>query len=143
MKKSITIYALCCAGLTILSPAFADETSSVRVTFTGLPSTDGVLFASLCDEAGYPERDCHNSRITLGADTVTHEWMDIPKGLFGVTALHDENNNGRMDFKFYGPPAEAWGASNNPPPRMGPPRWRDIEFELQDGPVELVINMRR
>lgn len=126
-----------------LSMARADTTTTrVSITLVGLPSDEGVVYVGLCDAAGWETFECANARLEPDPDGVVHVWRDVEPGVYGVTVLHDENRNGRMDFNFYGAPEEKWGSSNNPPPRMGRSKWEDVRFEVGADPVSLTIRMQ-
>lgn len=57
-------------------------------------------------------------------------FKDLPQGTFAVTVLHDENNNGKMDKKFFGMPKEGYGASDNPKKKMRAPNFNEAKFSL-------------
>ena len=112
------------------------------VTITNVPNTNGVVGIIACREATYLQSQCAygvTEPAEVGEMVMIIEGID--PGEWGVLALHDENENGSLDFKWYGPPSEAYGASNNPPPRMGPARWEDIFFTVEDADVELEITL--
>ncbi|MEL7488278.1 MAG: DUF2141 domain-containing protein, partial [Pseudomonadota bacterium] len=50
-------------------------------------------------------------------------------------------DNRKLDFKWYGPPSEAYGASNNPPPRMGAARWDDIVFTVDEAGATISVRL--
>ena len=116
--------------------------SSVTIELSGLESREGVVFVGLCTEAEYETFDCNNAMLKPDPDGVRHTFSDIAPGIYGVTVLHDANENGRMDFNFFGAPKEQWGASNNPPPRMGRSKWADVAFEVGAQPITLNIRMQ-
>ena len=56
--------------------------------------------------------------------------------------MHDENGNGKMDSNFLGIPLEGYATSNNVPHSMiGPPRYKDAEFEIRETPAIVQIKM--
>ena len=59
-----------------------------------------------------------------------------------VSVMHDENGNGKMDGNFLGIPLEGYATSNNVPHSMiGPPRYKDAEFEIRETPAIVQIKM--
>ncbi|MEL7296587.1 MAG: DUF2141 domain-containing protein [Pseudomonadota bacterium] len=135
--KSIALLAL-----SLVTALSAQEPSSVSVQLEGLPSTNGVVYVGLCTQSGWETFDCANAMLEPSPDGVIYVWEDVAPGTYGITVLHDENRNGKMDFDFFGAPKEKWGSSNNPPPRMGRSLWKDVAFEVTDSPVTLTINMQ-
>ena len=141
--KSRTVAHLSMLAAFALSIAKADPaTTTVSITLSGLPSTEGVVYVGLCDEAGWERFDCANAQLTPDPNGVVHVWTDVTPGTYGITVLHDANRNGKMDFNFFGAPEEKWGSSNNPPPRMGRSKWQDVKFEVGAAPVTLNIRMQ-
>jgi uncharacterized protein (DUF2141 family) len=46
--------------------------------------------------------------------------------------VHDENDNKKMDTNFIGIPKEDFGCSNNATGFMGPPKYEDAKFMLEE-----------
>ena len=55
---------------------------------------------------------------------------ELPAGRYAVSVYQDVNGNGKLDMGLLGVPKEPVGASNNPKPRMGPPRFEDCAFMM-------------
>lgn len=69
--------------------------------------------------------------------------LDLPAGTYAVSVYEDTNGNHTLDHNFLGIPREPVGASNNPAPRLGPPRFSDCSFELGAAPKTIDINLVR
>jgi len=128
------------AGLAMGGPEAT--AGDLTVTVENVPNTKGVMAVGLCSEAAYETFDCEK---WLGEDAeagaMTFVFEDVTPGRWAVTALHDENENNKLDFRWYGPPKEAYGSSRNPPPRMGPARWDDIALEVGEDDMEISITL--
>lgn len=116
--------------------------ATLTVTIENVPSDKGVMAVGVCTEDQYLQEKCSYT----GADPAKTGAMlfvfeDVVPGRYGISALHDKNENGKLDFKWYGPPKEGYGASNNPPPRMGPPKWEDIVFEIAEEDMSISIKL--
>jgi uncharacterized protein (DUF2141 family) len=57
---------------------------------------------------------------------------DIPAGRYAVQAFHDENDNHRVDRALFGIPKEGVGFSNDAPIGLGPPKWADAAFAINN-----------
>jgi uncharacterized protein (DUF2141 family) len=68
---------------------------------------------------------------------------DLPSGNYAVSVYEDLNGNHKLDHNFLGLPREPVGASNNPPARMGPPRFHNCSFHLGKHPKQITIVMVR
>ncbi|MEM8546724.1 MAG: DUF2141 domain-containing protein [Pseudomonadota bacterium] len=143
MRNKTPTLLTCAALALVASPGVAEDAGgAVTVTLTGLPSTEGRVYVGLCDAAGWETFKCMNAMLTPDPDGVTHTWDNVAPGTYGITVLHDENGNGKMDFNFFGAPKEKWGSSNNPPPRMGRSKWEDVQFTVADADLTLTIRMQ-
>jgi len=64
---------------------------------------------------------------------------ELPPGKYAVTVYEDLNGNHKLDHNLIGIPREPVGVSNNPPSRMGPPRFNECAFRL--GQTAQTINI--
>lgn len=120
-------------------------TATLVVVATGLESDRGAVLFHLARTREQFEDDAPGFRggeaaPRGGRAAVT--FSDLPPGAYAVKLFHDENGNGKLDFAFYGPPAERIGYSNGARARFGPPRWDDARFGLEPAGVTLEIPVR-
>jgi uncharacterized protein (DUF2141 family) len=59
----------------------------------------------------------------------------MPPGVYGVSAFHDEDKDGKLDTNFVGYPTEEYCASNNARNLMSAPSWKDASFGYRGGTV--------
>ncbi|MGF1607398.1 MAG: DUF2141 domain-containing protein [Rhodothalassiaceae bacterium] len=127
--------------LTSLMPCA--QAATLTVTVENVPSDDGRLLVYICDEGGYKEQVCKTrSSVPAQPGRITLAIEDVSAGQWGLWVLHDKNDNGKMDFRWFGPPKEAYGNSNNPPPRRGPAYWEDIVFDVVEEDLALSIRLK-
>ncbi|MDG3581659.1 DUF2141 domain-containing protein [Galbibacter pacificus] len=67
------------------------------------------------------------------------QFTNVQPGEYAIVALHDENNNKRMDFDTGGMPMESYGMSNNEM-TYGPPQFSDAKFIVEN--KDLALNIR-
>jgi uncharacterized protein (DUF2141 family) len=77
------------------------------------------LCRAICRSIGIPQGD----RSSLCQAELSVEFADLPYGSYGISAFHDENQDGKLNT-FLGVPREGVGFSNNPILRPG------ISFEV-------------
>ena len=145
MQKFVSLSCVIAAAFAL--PAMSDTDAkpgvAITVTYEGIPASKGHLITGLCaDEKSYEVYDCENAMLEAKAGSLTHTFLDVKPGTYAVTALHDQNDNFKMDFKFWGPPKEKWGNSRNPLPRMGPALWKDIVFTVGDEDISMTVQMQ-
>jgi len=65
----------------------------------------------------------------------------LPAGDYAVVAVHDANDNGKLDTGFLGFGAESYGYSNNVHPWFGRPDFDDTKIRLDEDSVVVEIDM--
>jgi len=116
-----------------LSQAHAYAVCTLRIHVDGLRNSKGnigsVIFTT---PDGWPEDTSKAFRvgpapIAAGERQGTAVWNDLPSGIYGVAAIHDENSNAKLDKNLFGIPKEGFGFANNPHVgwvrRRSTPRW--------------------
>lgn len=116
--------------------------SSIEVRIEGLRNTRGTL--RLClnqSRAHYP--DCSGDpgarKASIPATARNHIFANLRPGTYVITAMHDENDNGRLDT-IVGIPREGFAFSNNPSVSFGAPRFERVRFSI--GPARALVRLR-
>ena len=122
-----------------------ESENAIRVHTEGLHSDRGQVVCALFGAADdFPKRiDRAFARVAaqITSGRATCEFQRVPAGVYAVSVFHDENLNGRLDTNWLGIPREGVGASNNPKPRMGPPKFAAAEFQHSGASVDVEIIM--
>ena len=145
LRQFIRILALpvLCGALWILpsatSTAQTPHNTKLTVRITGIRNAQGNLLVNLRRDANtvVAARSLSINPRTLTAETT---FDDLPQGEYGVSVIHDENQNGQLDFEPMGMPLEGYGHSNNPSKREGPPSFDETKFTL--GPSAVAIEIK-
>ncbi len=113
----------------------------------GLRSTRGKILAYVWNQGdGFPSEKQKTLKIAEVAIRGGQAEVDVEvpasETRLAVSVMHDENGNGKMDSNFLGIPLEGYATSNNVPHSMvGPPRYKDAEFEIRGTPAIVQIKM--
>lgn len=147
MKTKLQFTTLIIASALALTVPLA-MAADLTVTVSDLRSTKGDLLVSVVDsEAGWNNQAKPVAAEKLavadkiGNDKSLQVKFTLPAGKYAVQVLHDENENGKMDFNNLGIPAEGHGASNNPVV-MRRPLFSETVFELKESPAAIVVQMQ-
>ena len=122
-----------------------EQTGEIKVTISGIRNETGNIKISLFDrEDPFPEN--HEQAVgriiaEIEGSIASAVFKGIPYGEYAISVMHDENNNFILDSNWLGIPREGYGASNNPAPRMGPPRYDDARFSFRQPEITLTIKM--
>jgi uncharacterized protein (DUF2141 family) len=146
MKTKLHVIAMILAGT--LAVASVAEAADLTVTVSDLRNTKGDLLLSVVDsEAGWNQQaQPVAAEKVVVADKVTKDnslqfKFTLPAGKYAIQVLHDENQNGKLDFNSMGIPAEGHGTSNNPVV-MRRPNFSETVFELKESPTEIVVRLQ-
>ncbi len=115
-------------NLTVSVSGLKNDTGFVQI---GLFNSDGTFLKTIYKGI--------SSEIKSKGATVT--FLNIPKGVYAISAYHDQNKNGKLDMNFMGIPKEAIACSNNAKGFMGPPKYADAKFTItKDTKLEIKFN---
>jgi uncharacterized protein (DUF2141 family) len=142
----MTLRAVLALAAAITTSGFAvAEGESMTVRLNGIEHDRGTVRVALfSDPKTFRKADqaYAGKKVPASAGTVTVEFDEVPAGQYAVMAYHDENGNGELDLRFGMMPIEGYGLSNNPKV-MGPPSFKDSQFEVPgDKPSEIDIDIR-
>ncbi|QEE30099.1 DUF2141 domain-containing protein [Terriglobus albidus] len=118
-------------------------TSKLTVQVAGARNSKGqIAIALFHDGAGFPadkSKAFRTLQVKIDPQTLSAQVMlnDLPPGVYAVSVFHDENLNGQLDKNVFGIPKEGYGASNNPKRSMGPPKFAEAKFQL-DQPEKVI-----
>jgi uncharacterized protein (DUF2141 family) len=116
--------------------AQSTNTGTLTVRVVGAGNASGEIRVALFQNAqGFPgdgSRAYRTKTVPVNTHTLSAEvaFTSIPQGVYAVSVFQDENGNGKLDKNFAGIPKEGYGASNNPPRKMGPPTFDEAKFSV-------------
>lgn len=132
------ILTLTLAFTTVFS--FAQEGITITVTIDNVTSNEGKVLMSLhTSETFMKGKGIKDAATSIEDGKVTITFENVLPGEYAILALHDKNDNQRMDFEENGMPKESFGTSNNVM-AMGPPQYDDAKFTVAS--EDLDINIR-
>ncbi len=145
MKGFASNSALALASLVIAAQKIVAATpGEVRVEVATLHNSKGhVLCALFESEDAYKQL---RPAMRLVADPIppvtTCVFHDVAPGAYVISAVHDENDNGKLDKGLFGMPKEGYGVSNNHTYALKGPDFTESVVQLGDGPTSISIRLR-
>ena len=76
-----------------------------------------------------------------GGDTATFVFKGLEPGTYAVSAMHDENGNGKLDTNLVGLPTERYGFSNDARGKLGAPDFEAAAIGV-DADLQSAIHLR-
>lgn len=114
----------------------AEDTFTITVTIEGVRNSSGSIGIALHNEdsdSDFPDAEAFRQEsVSLNSSgDVEVIFENIPAGDYAVAVMHDENDNGDIDFNEYGMPTEGFGFSNDAMGDMGPPDFDQAAFSAE------------
>lgn len=140
------ILSACLILLLFVINAYGDEDKgNIHIVIENLRNSKGWVRISLYrSKAGFPfdpRKALANHVTKITEDKAEALFENLPRGSYAVGALHDENGNGKLDFKWGIIPREGLGVSNNPEPGLTPPSFEDSKVTLEKGGINIKIKI--
>lgn len=107
---------------------------SLTVEISGIRTAKGVVRVSVFGNAEdfEKERPLYEKTLSksgLAEGKLTLVFSGIPPGRYGIAVLDDENENGKMDYRWL-LPAEGFGFSGYTLKKLRRPRFEEFRFDL-------------
>lgn len=135
------------AAAAITTDAAADGAKvTLTVTVGPFRNTKGnAIFALYSSKDAWLKKDKAVALSTqkVSGGSMTFKFENVAAGTYGVSVIHDENENGKLDMKILPPgPAEGAAVSNDATALIGPPSWSDAKFTVGDKAITIKPTMR-
>jgi len=134
------------AGGVNLMASGQETLGRIVVTAEGFRNTKGKAHFALYRQGEKwlkPDEAFRSQIIEIGGDVVKVTLDQVPYDTYAVNVIHDENENGKLDMRWFPwpKPKEGAGVSNN---RLGagPPSYDKAKFELSEPSVEIRIELQ-
>jgi uncharacterized protein (DUF2141 family) len=133
------------AGLALLALAPATclaQLADLAIRVVEAGTAEGAVEVSLFNSADTFMREPFLQTSGRVADdgTFVAYFAAVPAGRYAAVAVHDENNNGKLDNGLFGLGGERYGFSNNVSPMFGWPDFEDAAFTVE-GPTGIEIEL--
>jgi uncharacterized protein (DUF2141 family) len=144
LRALASLLFLAVTGSLADSAAADDGASSLDVIEfrTTTRNDKGMVRCGLFTRKGWLEDALRASIVKIKDREALCIFHKVPKGVYGISAYHDENSNKKLDTNFVGMPTEDYCASRNARNTFGPPSFDDAKFEFTGGTKRLTARMK-
>ncbi len=97
----------------------------------------GVVRCGLFKQDGWLKDAFRPAIVKISGKTARCVFKEVPAGVYGISAFHDEDNDGKLDTNLVGYPMEEYCASNNARNMFSAPSWKDAKFQFKGGTLRL------
>jgi uncharacterized protein (DUF2141 family) len=145
MRSRVLDFALLLstALLAATSGAAEDSIATNVIRFKTHVANDlGVVRCGIFTEKGWLKDPVRPALAVIHGKTALCIFSELPKGVYGISAFHDENKNGKLDTNLIGYPTEEYCASRNARNTFSAPSFSDAKFKFGGGTLELEAHMK-
>ena len=145
-KQSImnNLMTIICLSLCAVSSITAqeDSASDITVVITNFDNNQGKAYRALYNsEESFLKKGFESTFTKIENNSCSITFRDVPNGIYAISMFHDENDNNKMDTALFGIPKEDYGCSNNAKGFMGPPKWQDAKFQINNKSITQHIQL--
>ncbi len=97
----------------------------------------GVVRCGLFRQSGWLKEAVRPAIVKISKTTARCVFKEIPAGTYGISAFHDEDNDGKLNTNLVGYPLEEYCSSNNARNMFSAPSWKDAKFSYRGGTARL------
>ncbi len=143
-RSRFVVLALIAATAGFGANAAAEDDSATNVVRfkTHARNDAGVVRCGIFAEKGWLKQPVRSATAAVHGKVALCIFSGVPKGVYGISAFHDENSNGKLDTNLVGYPTEEYCASNNARNTFSAPSFSDAKFRYTGGTLELEARMK-
>lgn len=142
MNHSATLGALLAAVLLASPLAQAGETSAEFIVM-GVNSSQGTVRAMLCAENERFPNSCQRvARVPARVEGTRLVFGNLPPGRYALSAIHDEDDSGRLGVSAVSGKPKGIGFSNNVTGPGGVPTFNLAAVQIKEGPFSQVVKLK-
>ena len=120
-------------AITLFASTFTFAQSNVEVVIKNIKGKEGTIRVALFDsEDKFLKTPYKGEIVKVSGETMSVVFKNVPAGTYGASAVHDENENGKMDTGMMSIPKEGFGFSNDAMGMFGPPKFKEASFILPE-----------
>ncbi len=107
---------------------------NVELQISGLRSTKGVILLGIFKDNDSFKKEIPFKSFKFDKKSVLNGSIkftfDLEEGIYGITLLDDENENGKMDYNYIGIPKEGFGFSEYYHKGITKPHFNDFKQKV-------------
>ncbi len=131
-RALVVSLALLGAGSAAQATEEPSATNAIRFkTYVG--NDQGVVRCGIFTEKGWLKEPVQPALAQIHGKVALCVFSELAKGVYGISAFHDENKNGKLDTNLVGYPTEEYCASRNARNTFSAPSFADAKFKFTGG----------
>ncbi len=125
MKTKLILLMVFVAGI-------VNAQNKLTIVVDGIEKTKGQILVAVYDKDNFLKKPAYFGYAEVENETVNVIIENMKPGEYAISLFQDENENKKLDMGSFGP-TEKYGFSNNAKGMMGPPKYDDCKFSVEEG----------
>ncbi|MDR1371269.1 MAG: DUF2141 domain-containing protein [Dysgonamonadaceae bacterium] len=124
MKTKLILLMVFVAGI-------MNAQNKLTIAVDGIEKVKGNVLVAVYDKENFMKKPVYIGYAKVDAETVNVIIENVKPGEYAISLYQDENGNNKLDMGTFGP-TEKYGFSNNAKGMMGPPKYEDCKFPVEE-----------
>lgn len=117
--------------------------ADLTVIVENVKSAKGAVRVGLFTKAeGFPKAPARGQIAEATAGSVSFMFKDLQPGNYALSALHDVNDNQKLDTNFVGMPTEPYGFSRDARGIFGPPSFTEASIAVDGKDQRIIVQLK-
>lgn len=122
---------------------FAHAQQPVTVIVKNVKTQTGNIRVGIFkDEKSFLKEAFIGKVVKAEKGEITVVFDNIPAGKYGLSVIHDENENGELDSNMIGIPKEGFGFGNDAMGTFGPPDFEKASVDVRKDNASFSVSLR-
>lgn len=129
--------------LAVLSAPVLLAQNKLVVTVEGIRGGKGSVMVGLfANKQAFLKKAIYGRVVSVEGEMIKAIFENIDPGDYGISVIHDANNNGELDTNALGIPREGFAFGNNAMGLFGPPSFDKVKVTITTGELRQVIRVK-
>ncbi|MET0594481.1 MAG: DUF2141 domain-containing protein [Polyangiaceae bacterium] len=141
------LLALSCLAATAVSASADGAKIRIVVRANEFKNTKGKAIVAIYNSSDNwlkIDRAVKLMRVPIVGNSIDVTFEGMDPGVYGFSVIHDENENGKLDMRYFPipGPVEGAGVSRDATATFGPPSWNDAKIRIGDVGGLIAVKVR-
>ncbi|MEA3451305.1 MAG: DUF2141 domain-containing protein [Bacteroidota bacterium] len=130
----------------LLFLSFSIKSQTLTIEITNIKNKKGKIAVAIFTnnknfkkETPYIEKFYNKNNVCNGTLNIK---LKLKPGIYGVSILDDENNDGKMKYNILGVPKEGFGFSDYYHTGIIKPKFNNFSFKIQNNNKKVIVKMK-
>lgn len=121
----------------------ASAQGSLEVTVKNIKEPKGTIRVGLfTNEKDFLKKAAIGKVVKATGTEITVVFENLQPGEYGLSVIHDENENGELDSNLIGIPKEGFAFGNNAMGMFGPPDFEKAKVKIENTEIRQEISLK-